>query len=64
VHHRAQTGLALHDGVGHAHLAAQRRQEHDQLDGVDIVGDQDQRRLLVLDQADDVVQTVLDLRGG
>lgn len=56
----AEPGLALDDGVRDTHLAAQSRQEDDQLDRVDVVGDQDQRRLLVLDKADDVVQAVLD----
>lgn len=58
-----ESGLALHNGVGNAHLAAERRQENNELDGVDIVGDQDERSLLVLNQADDVVQTVLDSVG-
>lgn len=56
----SQAGLALHDGEGDTHLAAESRQEDDELNGVDIVGDQDQGGLLVLNQADDVVQTVLD----
>lgn len=58
-----QTGLALDDGVRNAHLAAKRGQEDDELNGVDIVGNQDQRSLLVLDQTNDVVQTVLDSVG-
>jgi len=56
----AQTSLALDNSEGNTHLAAEGRQEDDELDGVDIVGDQDQGGLLVLDQADNVVQTVLD----
>lgn len=59
VHNRAEPGLALHNGVGDTHLAAESRQEDNQLNGVNIVGDQDQRRLLVLDESDDVVETVL-----
>ena len=59
----AETGLALDDGVGDTHLAAESGQENDQLNGVNIVGDQDKRSLLVLDQADDVVETVLDSVG-
>lgn len=58
VHHRAQARLALDDRIGHAHLAAQCGQEHNQLDRVNVVGDQDQRGFLVLDQADNVVETV------
>lgn len=56
----AESGLALDDGVGDAHLAAESGQEDDELDGVDIVGDEDERGLLVLDQANNVVETVLD----
>jgi hypothetical protein len=56
----AESGLALDDGVGNAHLAAESGQEDDQLDGVDIVGDEDEGSLLVLNQADNVVEAVLD----
>jgi hypothetical protein len=56
----AEAGLALDDGVRDAHLAAESGQEDDELDGVDIVGDEDERGLLVLNQADNVVETVLD----
>lgn len=56
----AQAGLTLDDSVGNTHLAAQGWQEDDQFDGVDVVGDQDQGGLLVFDQADDMVQAVLD----
>lgn len=55
-----ETGLALNDGVGNTHLAAESGKEDDQLNGVDIIGDQNQGSLLVLNQADDVVETVLD----
>jgi len=57
---RAETGLALHDSVGDTHLLAERGKEDDELNGLDIVGDEDKRSLLVLDEADNVVQAVLD----
>lgn len=57
---RAETGLALHNGVGDTHLLAERGKEDDELNGLDIVGDKDERSLLVLDQTDNVVKTVLD----
>lgn len=60
VNNGTETGLALDDGVRDTHLAAESGQEDDQLNGVDIVGDEDQGSLLVLNQADDVVETVLD----
>jgi hypothetical protein len=56
----AEAGLALDDGIGNAHLAAEGGQEDDELNGVDIIGNEDERGLLVLDQANDVVETVLD----
>ena len=56
----SETGLALDDGVGNTHLAAESREEDDELNRVDIVGDQDERGLLVLNQANNVVETVLD----
>lgn len=55
-----ETGLALDDGIRDTHLAAESGQENDQLNGVDVVRDEDQGSLLVLNQADDVVETVLD----
>jgi hypothetical protein len=60
---RTETGLALHDSVGDTHLAAESGQENNQLNGVNIVGDEDEGSLLVLNQADDVVETVLDVVG-
>ncbi len=60
VDNSSQAGLALDDGIGNAHLPAQGRQEDDELDGVDVVGNKDKSSLLVLDQADNVVETVLD----
>jgi hypothetical protein len=56
----SETGLALHNGVWDTHLAAESGQEDDELNGVDIVGDEDELGLLGLDEGDDVVETVLD----
>lgn len=56
----SESGLALDDGVRDSHLAAESGKEDDKLDGVNIVGDEDERSLLVLNQADNVVETVLD----
>ena len=57
---RAKTGFALDDNVGDTHLAAESREEHNELDGVDIVRDDDERGLLGLDKGDGMVKTVLD----
>lgn len=56
----AETSLALDDGIGNAHLAAESGEEDNELDGVDIVGDEDEGSLLVLNEANNVVETVLD----
>ena len=56
----SETSLALDDGVGDTHLAAKRGQENNQLNGIDIIGNQNQGSLLVLNQAYNVVQTILD----
>lgn len=63
VDNRSESSLALHNGVRDTELAAQSGQEYDQLNGVDIVGNQDQGGLLVLNETDDVVETVLDSVG-
>ena len=57
---RAETGLTLDDGVGDTHLAAEGGEEDDKLDGVNIVGDEDESGLLGLNEVDNVVETVLD----
>ena len=57
---RAESRLALDDGIRDTHLSAECWDEDNQLNWVNIVGDEDQRSLLVLDQANDVVETVLD----
>jgi len=60
VHNRAETGLALDDGVRHTHFPAKRWQEDDQLNRVNVVRDKHQRGLFGLDEGHDVVETVLD----
>ena len=57
---RTETGLALDDGVGDTHLAAEGGKEDNELDGVNIVGDEDESGLLGLNEGDNVVETVLD----
>ncbi len=60
VHDSSESGLAFDDGVWDAHLSAEGWEVDDQLNRIDIVGDEDEGSLLVLDQADNVVETVLD----
>jgi hypothetical protein len=54
-----EPGLALYNGIRDTHLAAESGEEDNQLNGVNIVGDQDEGSLLVLDQTNNVVETVL-----
>ena len=60
---RAETSLALDNDVRDTHLAAESGEEDDKLDGVDIVSDDDERRLLGLNEGNAVVQAVLDEQG-
>ena len=55
--------ISLHDDVGYAHLAAQGGEEDDELDGVDVVRDADERGFLGFDEGDDVVEAVFDEEG-
>ncbi len=55
-----KTSLALDDGVRHTHLPAERGEEDDQLNGINIIGDEHERSLLRLNERDDMVETILD----
>ena len=57
---RAESGLALHDGIWDTHLLAESWQEDNELDWVDVIWNEDEGGLLVLNQGNDVVETVLD----
>ena len=59
----SEAGFTLHDDVGNAHLAAQSGEEDDELDGVDVVRDDDECGFLGFDEGDDVVEAVLDEEG-
>jgi hypothetical protein len=51
----AETGLALDNDVRDTHLAAESGQEDDELDGVDVVSDDDEVGLLLLDEGNNVL---------
>jgi len=59
----AKTGLGLDDDVWDTHLAAQGGDEDDELNGVNVVGNDDKVGLLGLDEGNAVVQAVLDEEG-
>ena len=60
VHQSAEASLALDDGVWHPHFPAERGEEDDELDGINVVGNEHQGRLLRLDERHDVVEAILD----
>ena len=59
----SEAGLALDNGIGDTHLAAESGEEDNELDGVNIVGDNNKGSLLGLDEGNAVVQAVLDKEG-
>lgn len=60
VNDRAKSGLTLDDRVWNTHLLAESWKEDNQLNWINIIWNQDQSSLLVLDETDDVVKTILD----
>jgi len=63
VDHCPETCLVLDNDVRDAHLAAEGRDEDDELDGVNVIGNDDEVGLLGLNQGDTVVETHLDKEG-
>ena len=60
VHDRAETSLALDDYIRDTHLATESGEEDDEFDGIDVVRNNDERRLLGFNEGNTVVETVLD----
>ena len=60
MHDSFETSFTLHDDVRDAHLAAPGREEDDDLDGVDVVHDDDECGFLSFDEGDDVVEAIFD----
>ena len=63
MHDGSEACFTLHDDVGDAHLAAQSGEEDNELDGVDVMRNDDERGFLGFDEGDDVVEAVLDEEG-
>ena len=59
----AEGSLSLHEAVGDFQFAAEVGEPDDQLDGVDVVGDDHQLGLLLLDELGDVVESELQVEG-
>jgi len=60
VHDGAETCLALDDHVRDTHLPAESGQEDDEFDRVNVIGNDNKRRLLGFDERYTVVETVFD----
>ena len=60
----AEAGLVLDDHEGDVHLAAEGGEPHDDLNGVNVAGDEDELGLLLLDEGGDVLEAEFDLVGG
>lgn len=54
-----QASRASYNAVRYIHLAAKRRKPNDELDGINVMGDHDQRSLLLFDKFSDMVDTKL-----
>lgn len=58
-----ETSFAFHDDIRDTHLATKSREEDDELDGVNIMGDDDKGRFLGFNESDDVIETVFNKQG-
>ena len=55
MHYSSETSFTLHDDVRNAHLAAQGGEEDDELDGINVVCDDDGRGFHTFDDGDNAV---------
>jgi len=60
VNDRTETSLAFDYGVGNSHLSAKSWEENNKLNWVNVVGDENQRSFLVLNQTNDMVQSIFN----
>jgi len=60
VHNAAETSLVLDDAVWHLHLSAQGGQKQNDLNRIDITGNDNQLRFLLFDEGGDGVDSVTD----
>ena len=63
MHNSSEMICTLHNDVGNAHLAAQGREEDDELDGVDVMRDDNEGSFLGFDEGDDVVEAIFHEEG-
>ena len=60
VNDSAETSFAFYNDIRNTHLATERRQEDDELDGVNIMSDDDESSLLGLDKSNNMIETIFD----
>ena len=63
MYNSSEASFTLHNDVGNDHLAAQGGEEDDELDGVNVVRDDDEGGFLGFNEGDDVVEAVFDKEG-
>ena len=63
MYNSSEASFTLHNDVGNAHLAAQGGEEDDELDGVNVMRDDDEGGFLGFNEGDDVVEAVFDKEG-
>jgi len=63
VHNSSETSFTLHDDLGDAHVAAQRREEDDELDGINVVHEDNECGFLGDNEGDNVIEAVVDEEG-
>ena len=56
----AETSFAFYNDIRNTHLATEGRQEDDELDGVNIMSDDDESSLLGLDKSNNMIETIFD----
>ena len=60
VNDSTETSFAFHNDIRNTHLATEGRQEDDELDGVNIMSDDDESSLLGLDKSNNMIETIFD----
>ena len=56
----AETSFAFYNDIRNTHLATEGGKEDDELDGVNIMSDDDESSLLGLDKSNNMIETIFD----
>jgi len=63
VNNSTETSFAFYNDIRDTHLATKGREKDDELDGVNIMSNNDEGRLLGFNESDDVIETVFNKQG-